>query len=143
MLTHDTSFSNFTLGFVIGIALVLLFPSILGSGAFEKKSKKSFFFIFHFLHEFIIASLTVAKMVLFIPLKKIQCSYLEISTKPLSTGETLFFGHIVTLTPGTITVDINTQNNVMTIHAMYTEQTQQIIEEIESKIKRPMMEFLR
>jgi len=143
MLSEDASFPNLAFGFFIGISLVLLFPSLLDAKNFSKKVRNFFRFSLLFSKEFIYANFTVAKLILFYPLSKIHSAYLEIPTTPLSFNEVLFMSHIITLTPGTVTVFINKEGTLLTLHAMYVGDIQKVIEEVESVLKRPIMGFTR
>jgi multisubunit Na+/H+ antiporter MnhE subunit len=100
-------------------------------------------FIFLFFYLIIKANLNVAKLVLFVPNNKTHPGFLKYSIQDLTFFEVLLLSQCITLTPGTITTKLDWENKSLTIHVLDLVSPQDVIEEIEKKLKEKILEFTR
>ncbi len=64
-----------------------------------------------------------------------QPAILEIPTKCRNNLEKTVLANIISLTPGTITIDINNTNNTLIVHAMFARDTKKVVEFIQQKLE--------
>src|SRR5690606_16384255 len=92
------------------------------------------------LWDILIASLDVARLVLG-PMKRIKPSFVDI---PLDIQDpfvgTLLAG-IVSLTPGTVSIDIIQSQRVLRLHVLHVEDEAAVIEFIKTRYEKPLKEI--
>ena len=94
-------------------------------------------FIFFYLEKFIKANLSVAYDVL-TPKHYMKPGIIEVPLDVKKDIEILVLNNLVTMTPGTICVNIKNDKSTMYVHAMYINNREELIREIkalELKIK--------
>jgi multicomponent Na+:H+ antiporter subunit E len=57
--------------------------------------------------------------------------------------EITFFANIITLTPGTLSLDVSSDRKTLYIHAMYIDDVQQFKQNLKNRLERRIMELLR
>jgi len=144
-LTGDFSAGNFLLGFVISsLALWISHPS--GESVplifYLKKIILWTKFLGFFLVELILASLRVAYDVL-TPRHHMRPAVLGIPLDLEGDLEITFFANIITLTPGTLSLDVSSDRKTLYIHAMYIDDVQQFKKNLKNRLERRIMELLR
>jgi multicomponent Na+:H+ antiporter subunit E len=144
-LTGDFSAGNFLLGFVISsLALWISHPG--GESVplifYLKKIILWTKFLGFFLVELILASLRVAYDVL-TPRHHMRPAVLGIPLDLEGDLEITFFANIITLTPGTLSLDVSSDRKTLYIHAMYIDDVQQFKQNLKNRLERRIMELLR
>ncbi|MDK2847133.1 MAG: multicomponent Na+:H+ antiporter subunit [Desulfuromonadales bacterium] len=144
-LTGDFSAGNFLLGFVISsLALWISHPG--GESVplifYLKKIILWTKFLGFFLVELILASLRVAYDVL-TPRHHMRPAVLGIPLDLEGDLEITFFANIITLTPGTLSLDVSSDRKTLYIHAMYIDDVQQFKKNLKNRLERRIMELLR
>lgn len=143
-LTGDFSAGNFLLGFVISsLALWLSHPG--GESVplifYLKKTVLWTRFLGFFLVELLLASLRVAYDVL-TPRHHMRPAVLAIPLDLEGDLEITFFANLITLTPGTLSLDVSSDRKTLYIHAMYVDNVQQFKQNLKNGLERRIMELL-
>ena len=92
------------------------------------------------LYDIVVANWVVARRVLG-PLDRLRPSFVEI---PLDTSDffvATILGSIVSLTPGTVSVDIDRDRGVLTVHALDQEDTAALVRDIKARYEAPLKEI--
>lgn len=74
-----------------------------------------------YLLELVLSSLRIARAVL-APLKGLRDGWIEIPLRMERDGEIALFANLITLTPGTMTVDVSEDRRTLFVHALLTER---------------------
>lgn len=142
MLTGDMTFGNLVVGFLLGF-VVLLFPQTGSSqGAYPGKVKASILFGIYFLWQLIISSLRVAYDVV-TPKLHAKPGIVAIPLSVETDFEITTLSSAITLTPGTITLDISEDHKVLYVHAMWAEDPDEVRRDIQQGLERRILEITR
>jgi multicomponent K+:H+ antiporter subunit E len=90
--------------------------------------------------DIILANIEVARQVLG-PIGKLKPAFIEV---PLAVEDTLvatMLGSIVSLTPGTVSIEIDTERRVLLVHALHVEDREATIQNIKSRYEAPLKEI--
>lgn len=77
-----------------------------------------FVFCLLFIKEFILSNLNVAGIVLFTPRKAIDSRLVSYQCTELTKRELLLIAHLITLTPGTLVIEIEEEKRRLIIHVL-------------------------
>jgi multicomponent Na+:H+ antiporter subunit E len=144
-LTGNFSAGNFLLGFLIG-SLALWFSHPAGESLplifYLRKAFLWIQFSGFFLMELLLASLRVAFDVLTLR----HHMRPAVLASPLDLQSDLgitFFANVITLTPGTLSLDVSDDRKTLYIHAMYVDDVEQFKRNLKNKLERRIMELLQ
>ena len=141
-LTGRTDGANLLLGFALGyIALWWLRP-LLGPTQYFSKIPESIRFTFFFLRELIHSNLRVAWDVIS-PKSQRKPGIVAIPLDARSDIEITFLANVITLTPGTLSLDVSDDRSVLYVHGMFVEDPQIMREQIKNGFERRVLELLR
>ncbi|AAO91081.1 Na+/H+ antiporter subunit E [Coxiella burnetii] len=98
-------------------------------------------FILFLLWEILIANFRVAHEVL-TPHFRARPGVLAIPLDCRTPVEITLFANIISLTPGTLTLDISEDQKTLYVHAMFIDDVDQLKAEIKHKFEKPIMEIL-
>lgn len=90
--------------------------------------------------DIILANVEVARQVLG-PVGRLKPAFIEV---PLSVDDTLvatMLGSIVSLTPGTVSIEIDRERRVLLVHALHVEDVEATIATIKSRYEAPLKEI--
>jgi multicomponent Na+:H+ antiporter subunit E len=144
-LTGDFSLGNFILGFVLGsVALWVSHPS--GEAAplvfYLRKTILWIRFLGFFAMEILLASLRVSFDVI-TPRHYMRPAVLAIPLDLETELGITFFANVITLTPGTLSLDVSNDRKTLYIHAMYVDDVQKFKSDLKRKFERRIMELLQ
>jgi len=134
---------------MIGIAISLLISFLAGhflikNVASQHPVKRTIHFLFYivkFMWEMIKANLEVAYLVIH-PMLPIKPGIVKIKTKLTKDSAITVLSNSITLTPGTLTIDINEQNKELYIHwiNVKTQNIDEATEEIGNRFEKTLTE---
>jgi len=117
VLTEDGSFFNLLIGFVIGYLIVTLVARVHGGGApYSRRWLKVVRFLGWFLLILIKANWTVAREII-TPGFSMSPRLVRYNVKDLTAAQITTL--CITLTPGTLSVDVDEDGHELLIHFMY------------------------
>ncbi len=141
-LTGDFSPINFVIGFLLGYAALWMTQRVTGQTSYFRKIRTVINFAFFFVWEVIKANLRVAYDVLS-PRQQITPGIISIPLDAKTDAEITFLANLITLTPGTLSLDVSEDRKVLYIHAMYVEDVEQFRREIKDGLERRLLDMLR
>lgn len=139
-LNGNLYFENFVEGFVIGF--IILWISSFSSNDFDyiKKVPKFFGFVFYFLKELIIANLKVAYDIL-TPQHLMNPSIIAVPLSVKTDFEINILANLITLTPGTLSLDISSDKKFIFIHSMYITDPEEFRNDIKNGFEKRLLEL--
>jgi multicomponent Na+:H+ antiporter subunit E len=141
-LTGEITPGNFVLGFAAGYAALRVSRGALPeSGYFGKVGQLVRFSLF-FLWELVKANLRVAYDVL-TPRHHMKPAVVAIPLDLETDEEITLLATLITLTPGTLGLDVSRDRRTLYIHAMYVDDVEKTRAEIKAGFERRVMELLR
>ncbi|QDU71572.1 Na+/H+ antiporter subunit E [Mucisphaera calidilacus] len=130
---------NLVFGLLIGFAITVLVSSLTGEGSYLSRITHLFSFTIYFFRILIFANLQVAYEVL-TPTHHMEPRILRYDVRGLSPVQVTTLANAITLTPGTLTSDIDEEAGCLYIHSMYAGDRDKAIAEIDVLRDRIMKE---
>ncbi|WP_019635832.1 Na+/H+ antiporter subunit E [Paenibacillus fonticola] len=141
-LNNDWSASGFMIGYIIGIALIGLLSRLWPQGFYMKKVWAVIKLLVLFIKELFKSSFTVIGQVIS-PKLNIRPGIFAYVTELKSDWEVTLLANLITLTPGTLTLDVSRDGSILYIHAMDIGDADELCSEIRSTFERAIMEVTR
>ena len=139
-LTGHYEASNYALGFVLAFLVLRLTQYSDSAVNYVFRVRRLIFFIGFFLKELVISSLRVVLLVLSLH-PKMKPAVVAIPLDVTSdTGITLL-GNLITLTPGTLTLDVSTDRTTMYVHAIDVKDVEAFRSGIKDGFERRILEL--
>lgn len=141
-MTADTSTTSLVFGFMVGFGILLLFRPVFADTSYFTRLKKTFFFIVYFLREVAVSSIRVAHDVI-TPRHISRPGVIGIPLDAKTDMEITFLANLITLTPGTLSLDVSEDRKTLYIHAMFLDDPDTLRREIKDNLERRMLELMR
>src|SRR5690554_176759 len=141
-LTGTINGTNFTFGFILSYLVLWLISSNEGKRKYFVIAPRIISFTFYFLYELIKANLQVAADVI-TPKFYMEPGIIKYPLDAESDLEITLLANIITLTPGTLSLDISDDRKVLYIHAMYVNDKEEFINSIKNGFEKRILKILR
>jgi multicomponent Na+:H+ antiporter subunit E len=141
-LSESYSFASFLVGFVIGAALLFLLNRFIPDSYYFKYVKAIGYLIFLFLKELILANIEVLKWV-YKPELDFQPGIIALPIDVKKNWEITLLANLITLTPGTLSVDVSRDQRYIYIHAIDLPDVNQTIVGIKDTFEKAIREVTR
>ncbi|GMU90818.1 MAG: sodium:proton antiporter [Chlorobiota bacterium] len=138
-LSGNFGFIPFVEGAAVGMGIMFLLDPVLGSKSYIKKLVKVIELILFFLWELVVSNIKVAAEVL-TPRFISEPSIVAIPLSVKSDIEITLLANMITLTPGTLSIDVSPDGSVLYVHLMYGSEPDKAIQEIKNGFERRIME---
>lgn len=138
----NANFSTFVAGFLVGIFILYVMHRFFGTTFYLRRVIKIFKLILLFIQELILSSILVLKQVL-TPKLNITPGIFKYRTKLQGDWEVTTLALLLTLTPGSVVMEVSEDGNTFYIHAMDVEQTKQEVLRSIGKFERAILEVVR
>jgi len=140
-------FSTFSLaslltGFALGYAILWVLSPLYGDSRYCRKLFDIVRLALYFLWELLISSLQVAWDVI-TPTHRSRPGIVAVPIEAKSDLEITALANLVSLTPGTLSLDLSSDNKVLYVHAMFVEDPESIRLAIKKGMERRVLEALR
>ncbi len=133
---------NLITGLVFGYVMLWLMRHILEETTYFFKVPQIIIFIGFFLWELLWANLRVAYNVL-APLDKIRPGIIAIPLDIETDAEITLLANLITLTPGTLSLDVSDDRKFLYIHNIYVSSPEESRREIKEGFERRVKEVFR
>ena len=107
-----------------------------------KKSIKLTIFIVFYLKELILSNFRVLHDVL-TPVHHMHPGIIAVPLDAKTDIEILVFSNLLTMTPGTLSLEISPDRSTLFVHAMYIEDAEQFRKEIKDNFEARVLEIFR
>ncbi|MBX3045061.1 MAG: Na+/H+ antiporter subunit E [Candidatus Kapabacteria bacterium] len=142
LLTGNLDFINFVQGFVIGYIILYVLRSAIGANKYFRRIPKIISFVLFFLKELIKANLIVAFDIL-TPKDHMRPGIIELELDAETDAEITILANMITMTPGTLSIDLSEDKTKLYIHAMYIEDIELTKKDLKENFERPLLEVMR
>jgi len=134
---------NILVGFVIGFAIIAVI-GIGGEGsAYVRRVTAAGTLMFYTLYELIVANLKVAWWTV-ASLRNLKPAILAVPLEEdLTDWEITLFSVLLTLTPGTLMLDVSTDRKAIFVHFMHVDDADEAIRSLKSGFERRILEVMR
>lgn len=143
LLTGEVSVGSLATGFLLGyVALVVLYPATGKKSSYFQKTIQFIRFALFFTKELVVSSYRVALDVVK-PLPMMRPGVIGIPLDAKTDLEITMLANIISLTPGTLSLDVSPDRKTLYIHAMYVVNPDDLRQEIKDGLERRLLEVLR
>lgn len=141
-LTGKLEFINLVEGFILGYIILWISKSALGGKKYFQRIPKAVSFIFYFLKELMIANLKVAFDIV-TPKDYMKPGIIAVPLDVKTNLEITLLANLITLTPGTLSLDVSHDKKTLYVHSLYVEDAEKFRKEIKNGMERRLLEVIR
>ena len=141
-LTGEYNFYNFMFGYIISFLIIWLIDSGTGEAKYVKIVPRILSFVLFFNYELIKANLMVAYEVM-TPGLHVTPGIVRIPLDVETNFEISFLANLITLTPGTLSLDVSDDKKVLYVHSMYIKDKEEFIWSIKNGFERRILQITR
>lgn len=142
ILTGHFSPTNLAFGFLLGYFTLRAARRILMPSQYFDTLPKLFEFAGYFIWELILANLRLAEDVL-TPRHRMKPRVLALPLDAKSDGEITLLANLISLTPGTLSLDVSADRRTLYVHAMYASDADAVRQSIKKGLERRVIELVR
>jgi len=141
-MTGQLNASNLFIGFIVGYAVLLVLQGATAVGRQLFRMRRALELLVVFVWELLLANLRVAWDVV-TPTHLMKPGVIAVPLDVRDDIEILILANMVSLTPGTLSLDVSADRSVLYIHAMYLYDRERITRAIKHGFERRLLEVLR
>ncbi|GAE94095.1 Na(+) H(+) antiporter subunit E [Gracilibacillus boraciitolerans JCM 21714] len=141
-LAETYSVVSFLKGFIIGALLLFLLRRFIPDAFYLNRLWKMIKLMFLFIKELFLSNIDIVMWV-YKPRKDFQPGIFALPIELKSNWEITMLTSLISLTPGTLSVAVSENNEVIYIHAMNIDDTETAIESIKMSFEKAIMEVTR
>jgi multicomponent Na+:H+ antiporter subunit E len=140
--TGEFTLANLVLGFVVSFAVLAFAQSVIGRSTYFVKAPRMLRLGAFFLWELLVASLRVAHDVV-TPTHYSRPAVIAVPLEAATEVEITMLANLISLTPGTLSLDVSPDGRVLYIHAMFVDDPDEVRRQIKAGLERRLLEVLR
>lgn len=141
-MTGALNASNVIVGFIVGYVVLLILQGPLAMRGHLFRVQRAVELMGFFVWELLLANLRVAWDVV-TPTHLMRPGVIAVPLDARDDLEILILANMVSLTPGTLSLDVSDDRTVLYIHAMYLHDRERITRAIKHGFERRLLEVLR
>lgn len=141
-LMGEVSLVNLIIGFVIAYASMALIAPVTETNVYFQKISQTVNFVFYFLKELILANLQVAYDII-TPTHKSRPGIIAVPLDAKTDTEIASFANFITLTPGTLSLDVSDDRKVLFVHVMFVDDPEKFKKEIKEEFEKRLLDMMR
>ncbi|SDR93459.1 multicomponent Na+:H+ antiporter subunit E [Gillisia sp. Hel1_33_143] len=141
-LTGDFTFPNYLFGFALSFLLLRMITTGRTNTKYFRIVPKAIAFVFFFLYELLKANLEVAYEVM-TPNYNMTPGIVKIPLDVRTNIEITLLANLITLTPGTLSLDVSNDKKVLYVHSMYIKDRESFIASIKNGFEKRILEIFR
>ena len=142
LLTGQVTLGNLIAGLIVGYFILWIILRGEGKASYFNKINLVVRFIFFYLWNLILASLKIAYDVI-TPRHHMRAGVIAVPLDAQTDAEITALANLITITPGTLSLDVSTDRKVLYIHAMYIDGKEELIRNIKMDLEKRVLEMLR
>lgn len=141
-LTGQITPMNLAVGFALGALVLWFLHRTNGSPRYLLKLRQSLGLALFFLWELVLSNLRVAYDVV-TPRHHMKPGIVAIPLEAKTDAEITLLANLITLTPGTLSLDVSADRQFLYVHSMYIDDAEATRRRIKHGFERRVLEVLR
>lgn len=141
-LMGSATVADLAVGFLLGYLILGALAPVLGTGRYWRKLPRAAGLAAYFLGELTLSSLRVARDVV-TPRSRRRPAIIAVPLDAETDAEITLVANLVSLTPGTLSLDLSPDRRYLYVHTMFLEDPESFREEIKRGFERRVLELLR
>ena len=142
LVVGDFGITMLLAGFALGYAALWMTRPLYGGTAYFERFWRFVRLIGLFLYELVVSSLRVVWDVVTPPLFT-RPGIIALPLDARSDVEILLVANLISLTPGTLSLDVSPDRRTLFVHAMFIDDAQAVKDELKAGMERRVLEALR
>lgn len=142
LLTGKLEAETFLDGFIVGFIILWISRTALGGSKYFSKIPIAIKFVFYFIKELIKANLIVAYDII-TPKDYMKPGIVAVPLEAKTNLEITLFANLITLTPGTLSLDVSTDKKTLYVHGLYVKDAESFKKELKEGLEKRLLEVLR
>lgn len=138
-LKNEYNGNTFLVGYFFGLMIIFGFRRFFGTRFYMLRVLAVVSLIYIFLRELILSNIAVLKVILK-PKLDMKPGIFALETQLTMDWEITILANLITLTPGTLVVDVSPDNKTLYIHAMDIGDVDEAIQDIKGTFEKAIME---
>ena len=134
--------AHFLTGFLVSYLALAWLSSMVGHSGYFRKLPASIGFAVFIVYELILANLRVAYDVV-TPQANRSPAVIGVPLDAETDAEITLLANLITLTPGTLSLDLSDDRKTLYVHAMFADDVDAFCREIKDGFERRVLELLR
>lgn len=135
MLNGEINLSNLFTGFLLGYLVLFIGHRAIGPSPYFGRVNAMVRFLFFFLKELFISNIKLAKEVL-TPTFQMKPRIVAIPLSVKADTEITALANLISLTPGTLSLDVSADRSMLYVHFIYAENEEKVKQEIKNGMER-------
>ena len=141
-LNGGIGLTSLLVGFLVGYTVLFVLQPLFGHLRYCGKLFDGLLLALYFLYELIISSLKVAWDVL-TPTQRSKPALIAVPLDAKTNAEVTVLANLVSLTPGSLSVDITEDGSHLLVHAMFVDDPEAFKAELKSGMEKRVLEAMR
>jgi multicomponent Na+:H+ antiporter subunit E len=141
-LNNDYHVSTFFIGYILGLGIIFALRRFFNNRFYFRNIIAVIKLILIFLKELILSNIEIFKIIIR-PKLNINPGIFALPTELKRDWEITVLANLITLTPGTLVVDISDDKKILYIHAMDIKDVDEAIHSIKNSFEKAIMEVSR
>lgn len=142
VLAGTFTLEYFAGGFLLGYLILFLARDTFSNAKYFTKVGQALSFLLFFFKELILSNLRVAYDVI-TPSYQMRPGVIAIPLDVQTSTEITLLANLITLTPGTLSLDVSDDRKVLYLHSMFVDDPDKVRDSIKNGFERRVIELLR
>lgn len=139
-LTGEFTQTNFFFGLLLAFCLLFMLRDVVGTTAYCRKVWQVTYFVLYFVWQLIVANLHVAYEVI-TPRLYMRPAIVAVPLDLKKEMEITLLANLVTLTPGTLSLEISEDRSTLFVHGMYVDDVEAFRQSIKQGFEKRVQEL--
>ena len=139
-LTGDFTFANILFGFILSYFLLFVITRNAEKARYFRLVPKLISFFFYFLYQLVKANVQVAWEV-GTPKYHMTPGIVGVPLDVTTDGQITMLANMITLTPGTLSLDVSEDKKVLYVYSMYITDREEFIRDIKNGFEKRILEI--
>lgn len=140
--TEEFSARNFGIGFLIGLAVLYGSRKVMSSSTYFRNLREVVELVWFFMKELVLANVRMAYYTI-MPLNRMRPGVIAVPLEPMNEVELAVLSNLITLTPGTISLDVSQDQRTLYVHVMWFRDVDEVRREIKGGFESAVLKGLR
>ncbi len=142
LLTGSLTFGQLLLGFAVGYGALWIARPLHGHDDYFSRLPRAVRLIVFFHYELVVSSLRVVWDVVTPPILA-RPGIIAVRLEPASDGEIFLLSSLVSLTPGTLSLDVSEDRRILYVHAMFADDPEEVRQSVKNGMERRVLAVTR
>jgi multicomponent K+:H+ antiporter subunit E len=140
-LMNSVSLGGIVFGTILGVIIPYLTAIYWPDRPKIKSPLKAISYFFLVLWDIVIANISVAKIVLFVPNSKLKPAWITVPLDLRQPEAITLLAGTITMTPGTVTSDLSADGKSLLVHCLHAPDPDAVVAEIKTRYEARIKEI--